>query len=67
MTERTPGFEPNDDDSVPIHLQRESPGPDKQANWLPAPEGDFHPTMRMYQPGAAVLDSSWLLPSIKKT
>jgi hypothetical protein len=64
--DRTPGLKYNDDGSLDLYLQLDSPGPDKESNWLPAPEGDFRPTMRMYQPGEAVLDGSWLPPAIKR-
>jgi hypothetical protein len=33
-----------------IYMQHESPGPDKEPNWLPTPARDFRPVMRMYQP-----------------
>lgn len=64
--DRTPGIQYNDDGSLDIYLQHESPGPDAESNWLPAPEGDFRPTLRMYQPGAALFDGSWLPPTIKR-
>ena len=52
---------------LPAYLgERRTERPDKESNWLPAPEGGFRPTLRMYQPGAAVLDGSWLPPSIKR-
>ena len=41
----------NDDGSVTFYLQRESPGPDREANWLPAPAGSFYVILRAYAPG----------------
>jgi hypothetical protein len=64
--DRTPGIQYNDDGSLDLYLQFDSPGPNKEPNWLPTPEDDFRPTLRMYQPGEAVLDGSWLPPSIKR-
>jgi hypothetical protein len=40
----------NDDGSLTLYFQNESPGADKEANWLPAPKGDFVLMMRMYWP-----------------
>jgi len=40
----------NDDGSLTLYFQHESPGEDKEANRLPAPEGDFIPMLRMYWP-----------------
>jgi hypothetical protein len=40
----------NADGSLTMYFQNESPGKDKEANWLPAPKGDFLLTMRMYWP-----------------
>jgi hypothetical protein len=64
--DRTPGFEPNDDGSVTIYLQHESPGPDKEANWLPAPDGPFAVSLRIYWPEQEVLDGLWKPSSIEK-
>jgi len=64
--DRTPGLEIAADGSVTIYLQHESPGPDKESNWLPAPAGDFRPIMRMYQPKPQVLDRDYVLPVIRK-
>ena len=62
--DRTPGLQLADDGSLTIYLQTESPGRDKEANWLPAPPGEFRPLMRMYQPRAAILSGDYRLPAI---
>jgi hypothetical protein len=59
----------NADGSLTLFLQQESPGKDKEANWLPAPKGDFVAMMRMYWPKEStpsVLDGSWIPPKINK-
>lgn len=38
----------NADGSLTLYFQNASPGKDTQANWLPAPKGDFILMMRMY-------------------
>jgi hypothetical protein len=40
----------NADGSLKLYFQNKSPGADKDANWLPAPKGDFIPMLRMYWP-----------------
>jgi hypothetical protein len=64
--DRTSGVQYNEDGSLDIYLQHESPGPELESNWLPAPAGGFRPILRMYQPGEGVFDGSWLPPSIKR-
>jgi len=59
----------NPDGSLTLYFQRESPGKDKEANWLPAPEGEFIPMLRMYWPkekAPSILDGSWMPPEIEK-
>ncbi|OHC27391.1 MAG: hypothetical protein A2Y50_04070 [Pseudomonadales bacterium RIFCSPLOWO2_12_59_9] len=59
----------NADGSLTLYLQHESPGKAKQANWLPAPTGDFIPMMRMYWPNTSapsVLNDTWAPPKIVK-
>ena len=53
------------DGSLTIYLQHESPGPDKESNWLPTPTGAFRPVMRMYQPKPEVLARDYVLPAIR--
>jgi hypothetical protein len=47
----------NPDGTLTIYVQKESPGPDHEANWLPAPTGLFYLALRAYAPGAAMVDS----------
>jgi hypothetical protein len=63
--DRTPGLRYNADGSLDIYIQRDSPGAERESNWLPAPEGDFRPLIRMYQPGEAVLSGAYALPPIR--
>ncbi len=56
----------NDDGSVDLLIQHESPGKEKESNWLPAPAGPFNLMMRLYWPKEAVLDGSWKIPPVQK-
>jgi hypothetical protein len=56
----------NADGSLDLYFQHESPGADKESNWLPAPIGDFNLTMRLYAPKPEILDGRWASPSIKR-
>lgn len=58
----------NADGSLDILVQNKSPGTDKEANWLPAPEGKFVLMMRLYWPKEtppSILDGSWKPPGAK--
>ncbi|MCK1410213.1 DUF1254 domain-containing protein [Bradyrhizobium sp. 76] len=44
------GMKKNVDGSLTLHIQKESPGADSQANWLPAPNGPIYLVMRLYWP-----------------
>jgi hypothetical protein len=60
----------NPDGSVDLYLQAESPGPDKEANWLPTPKGKFIPMLRLYWPKykpPTILDGSWTPPALKRS
>lgn len=68
LGDRSPGIQYGDDGSVTIYLQPTSPGPDKEANWLPTPpDGPFRPMLRTYEPGTAILDGTYPMPLIQRT
>jgi hypothetical protein len=59
----------NADGSIDLLIQNESPGPDKESNWLPAPKGKFILMMRLYWPNESnpsIIDGSWVIPPGKK-
>jgi uncharacterized protein (TIGR03000 family) len=59
----------NPDGSLDIYIQNQSPGADKEANWLPAPEGAFVLMMRLYHPKQtppSILNGTWKVPPVKK-
>jgi hypothetical protein len=54
------------DGSVTLHIQKDSPGPDKEANWLPAPDGPPYIVMRIYSPKPAALTGAWKPPAVRR-
>jgi hypothetical protein len=55
------------DGSTTLYIQADSPGKDKESNWLPAPKERFYMLMRMYLPDIEVLNGQYEIPSVKKT
>jgi len=55
------------DGGITLYIQNESPGADKEANWLPAPDGPFLAVMRLYWPKQAALEGTWKQPPMKKS
>jgi hypothetical protein len=60
-------FKYNPDGSLDLYFQNESPGMDKEVNWLPAPKGPFNLTMRLYSPRSEALTGRWNPPPIVKS
>jgi len=48
-----------------LSLSNTDPGPAKQPNWLPAPDGPFYAVFRVYLPGDTVLDGTWKKPPMQ--
>lgn len=62
-------LKPNPDGSVDLYIQKDSPGSDKESNWLPAPSGKFILMLRMYWPNEkdpSIVNGSWEIPPVKK-
>ena len=53
------------DGSLTFYIQRNSPGKDRESNWLPAPAGPFYAIYRVYMPGKAVLNGTWKKPPMQ--
>jgi hypothetical protein len=67
-----PELKKNPDGSLTLYIQNRSPGPDKEANWLPAPNGPIYLVLRLYWPKAAppsILpagEGTWQPPGVKR-
>jgi hypothetical protein len=60
------GLTTNADGSLDLFVQHDTPGAEKEANWLPAPDGPFTLTMRLYAPKQTALTGEWTPPPITK-
>jgi hypothetical protein len=57
------------DGTIELLIQATSPGPHKEANWLPAPDGPFVLMLRLYWPKErppSILDGTWKPPLVEK-
>jgi hypothetical protein len=67
-----PAMKTNPDGSLTLYIQNKSPGADKEANWLPAPNGPIYLVMRLYWPKAeppSILpagEGTWKPPGVKR-
>jgi len=60
-------FKYNADGSLDLYFRNESPGKDKEANWLPAPKAPFNLLLRMYAPKSEALTGRWNPPPVTAT
>jgi hypothetical protein len=66
LSPRNPFFT-NPDGSVDMYLQAESPGKDKESNWLPTPKAKFNLVLRIYSPrrtSPSILNGTWKPPAL---
>ncbi len=56
----------NADGSLTLYIQKNSPGKDKESNWLPAPDGSIYMVMRLYWPKQTALQGDWEPPAVTK-
>ena len=57
-----PQLKKDADGGLTLHIQHESPGKDKESNWLPAPKGPFVMAMRLYWPKEEAVEGKWTAP-----
>lgn len=62
----TQGLRTAADGSITIPISHSKPQGEYASNWLPAPEGGFYVTLRMYQPSEEVLSGKWQIPQLNK-
>jgi hypothetical protein len=60
-----PQFKKDADGGLTLLIQNESPGKDKEANWLPAPNGPFMMAMRLYWPKEKAVEGKWAAPPLR--
>jgi len=61
-----PELKRNADGGLTIYIQKDSPGKDKESNWLPAPDGPIYMALRCYWPKETILDGEWKLPTVER-
>ena len=55
-----------EDGSLTLYIQKDSPGEKLEPNWLPAPKGPFYMVLRLYGPQEAALMGKWVNPPLVK-
>lgn len=60
-----PNLKMDADGGLTLNIQNGSPGKDKEANWLPAPNGPFWCALRLYWPKAEALQGKWTAPKLQ--
>jgi hypothetical protein len=61
-----PQFTKDADGGLTLLIQNESPGVDKEPNWLPAPKGPFFMAMRLYWPKPEATEGKWTPPVLNR-
>jgi hypothetical protein len=66
ISSATKGLKYNKDGSLDVYIQKDSPGKDKESNWLPAHDGLFSLQARLYWPNPDMLDPLYVMPVVRK-
>ena len=67
ISSQTGGYKKAKDGSLTLYVQNESPGKDKESNWLPAPKsGSFFMVFRTYRPAKEIVEQTWQIPGLVK-
>ena len=61
-----PQLEKDPDGGLTLIIQNDSPGTDKEANWLPAPKEPFTMALRLYWPKDEALTGQWTAPPLQR-
>jgi len=61
-----PDLKRDADGGVTLYIQHDSPGKDKESNWLPAPSGPFLMFLRLFWPKPEALDGKWKQPPLQR-
>jgi hypothetical protein len=59
-----PTLKKDADGGFTLYLQHETPGKDRESNWLPVSQDAFNLAFRTYQPGKAIMDGTWQAPPV---
>jgi hypothetical protein len=59
-----PQLKKGEDGSLTLYVQKDSPGKERESNWLPAPGGPIYVVMRLYWPKPEALDGKWEPPAV---
>jgi hypothetical protein len=61
-----PTLERDADGGITLYVQHETPGKDKESNWLPAPDGPFVAALRLFWPRSEALNGAWKAPAMQR-
>jgi hypothetical protein len=61
-----PNLQRDADGGLTLHIQHESPGKERESNWLPAPKGPFFMGLRLYWPKLQAIDGTWTAPPLER-
>jgi len=62
-----PDLKRDADGGLTLYIQHDSPGGDRESNWLPAPSGPFLMFMRLFWPKPEAVDGKWRQPPLRRT